>query len=338
MSALDNAPSLSSKIRGCFLAGLIGDAMGEPAEDKTFQQIADTYGEINDFEGAGTDDTAVRLILIDAIVSSGGHPRVDDFGAAFLRAKSVSYHLWWVPVVNMFHRLEAGLALPADVGWGNMHSSSSAMAIVPLGILNAGDPRRAAQETYEVAGLLHAGPTGFSRDAACAMAAATAAAMTPRATVDRIIQASTAFLLPTSARVMRDEIASTLDLVRTAGGYPAFRAAYYQRGLREHVADPRETVPVALALFELAKGDPNQAILMGANFGRDADTIATMAGGLAGAYRGVEALRAEWVAKAEAGAGARYSELAERFIALLATRRDEARASAEILDRLLQTV
>jgi ADP-ribosylglycohydrolase len=336
MSATERAPSLRSKIRGCLLAGLIGDAMGAPAEDKTYQQIAEAYGEISDFEGAGTDDTAIRLILIDAIVSSGGHPRVDDFGAAFLRAKGVSYDLWWVPVVNMFHRLEAGLAVPADVGWGNMHSSSSAMAIIPMGILNAGDPRRAAQETFEVAGLLHGGPTGFSRDAACAMAAATAAAMAPDAVVERIIEASTAFLLPTSARIMRDEIAAALDLASTSGSYEAFRAAFYQRGLREHAADPRETVPAALALLQLASGDPNRAILMGANFGRDADTIATMAGGLAGAYRGVEAIRPEWVTKAEAGAGARYSELAERFVTLLATRRDEARASAEMLDRLLQ--
>src|SRR5229473_6669681 len=170
------SPSLRSRIRGCLLGGLIGDAMGAPSEGKTYQQIAETFGEVTDFEGAGTDDTAIRLILIDAIVTSRGHPRVDDFADAFLRAKSVSYRLWWVPVKNMFHKLEAGVSLPADVGWGNMHSSSSAMAIAPLGILNAADPLRAARETFEVAGLIHGGPSGFSRDAACAMAAAIAAA------------------------------------------------------------------------------------------------------------------------------------------------------------------
>src|SRR5229473_1445773 len=134
-------PSLQSRIRGCLLGGLIGDAMGAPSEGKTYQQIAETFGEVTDFEGAGTDDTAIRLILIDAIVTSRGHPRVDDFADAFLRAKSVSYRLWWVPVKNMFHKLEAGVSLPADVGWGNMHSSSSAMAIAPMGILNAADSR-----------------------------------------------------------------------------------------------------------------------------------------------------------------------------------------------------
>src|SRR5258708_33248005 len=111
----------------------------------------------------------------------------------------------------MFHKLEAGVSLPADVGWGNMHSSSSAMAIAPLGILNAADPRRAARETFEVAGLIHGGPSGFSRDAACAMAAALAAAFAPDATVATGLDAATAVLLPTSAREMRDEVGPTAE-------------------------------------------------------------------------------------------------------------------------------
>ena len=327
--------SLRSRIRGCLLGGLIGDAMGAPTEGKTYQQIAETFGEVTDFEGAGTDDTAIRLILIDAIVTSRGHPRVDDFADAFLRAKSVSYRLWWVPVKNMFHKLEAGVSLPADVGWGNMHSSSSAMAIAPMGILNAADPRRAARETFEVAGLIHGGPSGFARDAACAMASAIAAAFAPNATVATVLDAATAFLLPTSAKVMRDEIASTLELAQRCGTYDAFRSAFYERGLREIIADPRETVPVTLALFRLAEGDPNRAIVMGANFGRDADTIATMVGGLAGALRGAEAVRPDWVQKAESGAGASYRSTVDRLVELLEERRDQARQYAATLDQLL---
>lgn len=327
---------LQAQIRGCLLGGLIGDAMGAPAEGKTYREIADTFGELTDFEGAGTDDTAIRMILIDAITASNGHPRVDDFAAAFLRAGNASYRLWWVPVRNMFHKLEAGIVPPSDVGWGNMHSSSSAMAVAPLGLLNAGDPRRAARETFEVASLIHSGPSGFARDAACAMAAAVAAACAPAASVEGVLAAAIEYLLPVSARVMREAIDTTLALAISSGSYDVFRAAFYERGLHEIIADPRETVPVALALFHLAAGDPNRAIVMGANFGRDADTIATMAGGLAGAFSGVEALQPRWVAKAEAGAGAAYAAIVERLMALLRQRREEARAQVQILDQLLE--
>lgn len=330
-------PSLRSRILGCLYGGLIGDAMGAPAEGKSYQEIAATFGELTDFAGAGTDDTAIRMILIDAIVTSAGHPRVDDFAAAFLRARGTSYRLWWVPVKNMFHKLEAGVTLPADAGWGNMHSSSSAMAIAPLGILNAGDPRRAARETFEVAGLIHGGPSGFARDAACAMAAAIAAAFVPDVGVEDILTAASAHLLPVSALAMREAIGTTLDLAEVSGDYETFRAAFYDRGLREIVADPRETVPVALALFRLAGGDPRQAIVMGANFGRDADTIATMAGGLAGAYRGIEALPDHWVARAAQGAGSTYETLTQHLIHLLDGRRKDARDQARLLDRLLES-
>ncbi len=44
-----------------------------------------------------------------------------------------------------------------------------------------------------------------------------------------------------------------------------------------------------LAIVWLAAGDPWQATVLGANFGRDADTIACMAGGICGALSGINA-------------------------------------------------
>ena len=334
-SMTTTATLLHDRIRGCLLGGLIGDAMGAPAEGKTFTQIAETFGEIRDFDGAGTDDTAVRLMLIDAILATEGHPRIDDVAAALLRAEPETYRLWWVPVRNLFHKLQAGVALPVDAGWGNMHSSSSAMGIAPLGLLNAGDPRRAAQEAFELAGLFHAGPTGFARDAACAMAGAVAAAIVPGAGVEEVLRAAHAYLLPVSASAMREAISETLDLAAAAGSYERFRADFYATRLRAIIADPRETVPVALALFRLAEGDPSRAIVMGANFGRDADTIATMVGCLSGAFQGAVALPTAWVEKAEVGAGARYSHIVASLVAMLIRRRDEAATQVHLLDTLL---
>jgi hypothetical protein len=136
---------------------------------------------------------------------------------------------------------------------------------------------------------------------------------------------------------MREAIDVTLELARTTGGYGAFRTAMYERPLREIVADPRETVPVALALVLLAAGDPTQGIVMAANFGRDADTIATMVGSVCGALRGADALQRQWVEKAEAGAGAAYERLTDHLVDLLIRRRDEAHATAAQLDWLLET-
>ena len=48
----------------------------------------------------------------------------------------------------------------------------------------------------------------------------------------------------------------------------------------------------------LSQGDPKQAITWAANFGRDADTIACMVGGIVGALHGSSGLPEEWVKKA----------------------------------------
>jgi ADP-ribosylglycohydrolase len=50
-----------------------------------------------------------------------------------------------------------------------------------------------------------------------------------------------------------------------------------------------ETVPVSLALFYYAKGDPVRTALLAARMGGDADTIGAIAGSIAGAYAGISA-------------------------------------------------
>ena len=65
----------------------------------------------------------------------------------------------------------------------------------------------------------------------------------------------------------------------------------------------------------MAGGEPEKSILFGVNFGRDADTIGTMIGGLCGAFRGIASLPEPWVRKVEANPAVAYrtqtSELAK---------------------------
>jgi ADP-ribosylglycohydrolase len=60
-----------------------------------------------------------------------------------------------------------------------------------------------------------------------------------------------------------------------------------------------ETVPVCLALVKFAAGDPVRTIMLAANLGGDADTIASIAGGIAGAYAGIDAFPPEYLRRIE---------------------------------------
>jgi ADP-ribosylglycohydrolase len=290
---------LFDKIYGSLLGGIIGDAMGAPGEGKTYQEIERERGLVEDFEGVGTDDTIIKHILCEAILSNDGEVTADEFAAAFLNNVDKQRY-WFIPVRNMFNKVRSGLELPVYAGLGNMQSSSSAMAIAPMGLINACNPRQAALETYDVAGLIHAGGSTFCRDSACAIAAAVAAAIDPGATVGSVLDASTRYLHRTSSAVMIEAIQSALGMARQAERYESFRQAYYASKLQDIISDSRETVPCTLALFYLAEGDARQAIVYAANFGRDADTIATMTGAIVGAYRGMGALGGDWVDKVTA--------------------------------------
>ncbi|NLX71524.1 MAG: hypothetical protein GX024_11690 [Clostridiales bacterium] len=323
---------LYNKVYGCLIGGLIGDAMGAPVENKHYKEIEEEYGMINDFKGDGTDDSAIKLILCDAIISNKGYVTADEFAEAFLRNEQY-YNLFFIPVKNMFHKIKDSLVLPVYAGMGNMQSTSSAMCISPMGLINACNPRQAAVETYDVAGLIHAGDTTFCRDAACAIAAAVAEAMKPDATVDSIIASSTAYLHSISSKVMICKIQEVVALARETKDYKAFRERFYKDYLYDVICDSRETVPCTLALFYLADGDPVKSILYGANFGRDADTIATMIGAIAGAYKGVDGFKPEWVKKIKEN-NPEQEELAQRIVEVIKSKAADTQKSLKLLEEL----
>jgi ADP-ribosylglycohydrolase len=165
------------------------------------------------------------------------------------------------------------------------------MCIAPIGILNACDPRQAVLDAYEVTQVID---SGVGQDAGAAIAAAVAAAFLTDATPDSVIAASVADLRRGSE--IPPLMHRALELAKAGRDYLLFRERFYERYLQPYVSnDPRESVPVALALFWLASGDAVRAVRYGANFGRDADTIATMAGAVGGALHGGSALPQEWV-------------------------------------------
>ena len=337
---------LFKKVYGCLLGGIIGDAMGAPAEGMPYEKIKEQFGWINNFEGAGTDDSAIKLILCDAIIKSGGHVTADEWADAFLANKKKYYGFFYIPVRNMFHKIESKLSLPVYAGMGNMHSSSSAMSICPMGIINACRPRQAAMETWDAAGLIHGGVSTFCRDGACAIAAAVAEAMSPKATVNSILEAAVKYLHKDSSKELLDRIKLSMDILARTKAFEAFRKEYYKKCLGDIVSDSRETVPCVLALFKLANGDPVKAVEYGANFGRDSDTIGTMIGALAGAYKGVDGIKSEWIAKIEASYGKKQDpskeykevtastapnqkELAEKLIAVLISKAEEEKKAQD---------
>ena len=325
-TAITTAPATSAatttlyhKTLGCLLGGLIGDAIGTPAEGKPYE-VLKAHGWIDDFDADGTDDTIMKHLLADALIRTGGHATIDDWAAVWLDRWDdifgAKLNKFFPSVTHTAHKLRRH-SVPRMAALGNMPSSSTAMCFSPVGIVNACNPRSAALQGYNLAALIHGHDVGFCQDGAVAMAAGVAEAFRARATVASVVAATQDNIIADSGAEMLDLIGRFLELAREDGDYEGFRERAYANAdtlFRRIGCDSRETVPVTVALFELAGGDVEKCVTYGANFGRDADTIASMCGALGGALNGVDGIRADWAEKAQRLTATDQQELAHDLV------------------------
>jgi ADP-ribosylglycohydrolase len=335
---------LRDRVLGTLLGGLCGDAIGRPTESLHYQTIAERFGQITGpmadrrgRPGEGTDDSALKHLLCTAIIRADGEVTAHDWAQVW-REQMVPRH-YWVPIQNAYYRLMLQDIPPDEVGVGTMLSNSSAMCIAPVGIVNAGNPRAAAREAQSVARLVH---RGTSLEAAGAVAAAVAAALDENASLDSVLSATTAYLPAESEMI--PAIKAGAALTTESDSYEAFREAFYARLLRpwpdrdersSMAVDPRETVPAALGIFLLADGDPVETILGCANFGRDADTIATIGGAIAGALRGKSALPSDWISDVREATPVDQDELSSSLLLVLHQRTVRAAEWATRMEQVL---
>ncbi|TWV33150.1 ADP-ribosylglycohydrolase family protein [Streptomyces misionensis] len=210
-----------------------------------------------------------------------------------LEAEALPLHRLFLAEKWLVARLAYGHVDPREAGVGNIVNCGAAMYMTPVGLVNAADPRAAYAEAVDVAG---AHQSSYGREAAGVFAAAVAAATAPGATPDSVVAAclatakdGTRAAIEQVCEVARgyDEFEPALGPLRAAvAPYdtvgPDYRAPSLaaRRPSRLHSI---EELPVALGMLVVSGGDYRQAVLGSVNYGRDCDSIATMAGALAGA-------------------------------------------------------
>ncbi|MGC9496666.1 ADP-ribosylglycohydrolase family protein [Streptomyces sp. WG7] len=257
-------------------------------------------------DGHITDDTLMTHALV----------RVYDTVRDHLDAYAVAEHLVpdlvstprWIPELEaealplqriflaekwLVARIHYGHVDPREAGTGNIVNCGAAMYMAPVGLVNAGNPAGAYAEALDVAG---AHQSSYGREAAGVLAAAVAAACLPgatpesvvaaclslakdgtRAAIEAVCEAASRYTDFESALVPLREAVAPYDTVGADYRAPSLGA---RRPSRLHAI---EELPVALGMLLVSGGDYRHAVLGAVNYGRDCDSIATMAGALAGA-------------------------------------------------------
>lgn len=140
------------------------------------------------------------------------------------------------------------------------------------------------------------------------MAAAVAEAMRPGATADSVVAACLRLAKDGTRAAIEAVCEAASGLGHWEGSFETLRAAvrpydtvadtYRDQGLgarRPSRVHSIEELPLALGFLVIAKGDYRDTVLGGVNYGRDADSIASMGGAIAGALGGLGGVPKEWV-------------------------------------------
>lgn len=308
---------ITDTVYGCLIGGAIGDALGAPVEGWTHQQIQEEYGTLEEFKqyympysnteaGSITSDTTLRHYLCLALVENGGRIMPDYF-ADILR-EHLNPDRVWINEEIILKKLSAGID-PWETGRGAVPDNKATSAITPIGIVNVGDPDQAYQDGFNIASMLQ---DNHHRHATATVAAGIAEAVSPDATIESII----ATMIEQSSDLVERAIDLAMGFADDADSpnelvdmlYDSFldwrwpavqwdREKYHAGEVFS--ASTLEVVPVAVAILAVCEGDVNRSIIEGVNYGRDSDAIATIAGSLAGALHGAEAIREEWKVKCE---------------------------------------
>ncbi|NKQ27891.1 ADP-ribosylglycohydrolase family protein [Streptomyces galbus] len=257
-------------------------------------------------DGHVTDDTLMTHALVRVYARVRDH--LDAYAVADHLVPDLMTTPRWIPELEaealplqriflaekwLVARLHYGHVDPREAGVGNIVNCGAAMYMAPVGLVNAAHPRAAYAEALDVAG---AHQSSYGREAAGVFAAAVAAACAPGATpesvggaclalakdgtrtaVERVCEAAARHTDTESALRPLREAVTPYDTVGPDYRAPSLGA---RRPSRLHAI---EELPVALGMVVAAGGDYRQAVLGAVNYGRDCDSIATMAGAVAGA-------------------------------------------------------
>lgn len=293
---------LLNRIRGVIIGVALGDSFGMSTELWTRSQIKKVYpnginklmpaldngGPISRNLPAGsvTDDTINTIMIANSIIENKGSISTQEYINKLIKwiNESENAHLVCGPsTLRAIKAIQSGTPIE-KAGWGST-TNGAAMKIAPIGIISDyNDFETLINNVYQICLPTH--NTSIAVSGACVIAACVSYVISGKNDINDIWEL--ALDIASKSKNIGGEFPSA-DL--------AFRIQYMKNIVENCEIDEAinrivtelgsgvetiESIPAALGVVSLAKGDPIVAAQISASLGADTDTIGAIATGICG--------------------------------------------------------
>jgi ADP-ribosyl-[dinitrogen reductase] hydrolase len=279
---------LGKRYQGCLLASACGDALGATVEFESREKVAARYPDgLRDLIGGGwlhlapgeiTDDTQMTMLLAESLIA---HPEGDlpDLAERFIAWQASGPKDIGFTTDHAIHELANGASweqagiIVAEARGPNSAGNGSVMRCSPVALRFRNEPERLRTVTIDMTRITHA-------DRRCIWSAVA-------------INQAIAFLLNGGAKedILRAAVESVEDADVVAAATASATLARDQVKSGGFVLD---TMSAAFWSF-LSTPSLEEAVIEAVALGLDTDTTAAVAGAIAGAHYGVDAIPARWL-------------------------------------------
>jgi ADP-ribosylglycohydrolase len=285
------------KIQGCLFGLAVGDALGGPAEGKSTEEVKRRFGRIVDFlsdDQSGSDDTEealfnARLLLMhgdnltseviaDAWLNDIASGRNDFKGAGFSDVIAIN-------------NLRKGIRPPLSGVHIHAWSDGLAMRVAPFGIYHSGSPEHAARLARLDGCVTNAGEGILAGELVASAISLIIGGQPVKASIEQGLR-----MTPSDSWLFRATHRAITIAENSATAWEAMSPLHDSLACTYNPWPDLapEAVALACGIAIASKGNFEDAVLAGANIGRDADTIAAIAGSFLGAEQGIDAIPGRW--------------------------------------------
>ncbi|WP_434451729.1 ADP-ribosylglycohydrolase family protein [Lentzea sp. E54] len=320
----------TGKLRGCLIAGAIGDALGANTENLPMEVVYERCGPdgVTDLpeDAAITDDTQMTLFTFEAMIRAHVSERTKG-DANFDNVVQHAYQRWLHTQKTPWTKARGILSTSDEPdGWLVTHEDLFRMRAPGLTCTSAlqefartgvpGTIERPVNDSKGCGGVMRVAPIAwYAEDASSAFYDAMRVAALTHGHPSGYLSAGVFAVLVQEAlqgKGLLDAVTTAMKFLVRREGHEEVVAGIEHAIELAALGDPSVArveelgrggvgdTALAIALYSaLVTDDPNEALLISVNHGGDSDSTASMCGNLVGALHGIDKIRPDWVERVQ---------------------------------------